>query len=138
MKAAGGRLPRPPAPHRSRWRGAGGWFDVRHRGLGGWAFALNRLTGIGLVGYLYLHLGVLSLLARGPGGWDRFVELAHHPFFLWLDVVLVVGLLAHGLNGVRAALVGTGLVMSRHQALFVALMLLGALVAIVAAVLILT
>jgi succinate dehydrogenase / fumarate reductase cytochrome b subunit len=123
MRAPGSRLP-----------GAGGWFDVRRRGLGGWAFALNRLTGLGLVVYLYLHLGVLSLLARGPGSWDSFVSLARRPFFLWLDVVLVVGLLVHGLNGVRAALVGTGLVVSRHQALFVALMLLGALVAVVAAV----
>jgi succinate dehydrogenase / fumarate reductase, cytochrome b subunit len=134
MKAAGTRHPRPQAPTRSRWRGAGGWFDVRHRGLGGWAFALNRLTGLGLVGYLYLHLGVLSLLARGPGGWDRFVALAHRPFFLWLDVVLVVGLLVHGLNGVRAALVGSGLMVSRHRALLVALMLLGTLVATVVAV----
>jgi len=118
-------------PRRS---GPTGWFDARHRGLGGWAFALNRLTGLGLVGYLYLHLGVLFLLARGPGGWDRFVALARRPFFLWLDVLLVVGLLIHGLNGVRVALVGTGLMVDRHKALFAALMVLGAVVAVVAAI----
>jgi len=119
---------------RSRRSGPAGWFDVRHRGPGGWAFALGRLTGLGLVGYLYLHLGVLFLLSRGPGGWDRFVALARHPLFLWLDVLLVVGLLIHGLNGVRAALVGSGLVVDRHRALLAALMLVGVLVAVVAAV----
>ena len=118
----------------SRRMGPAGWFDPRHRRSGGWAFALGRLTGLGLVGYLYLHLGVLFLLSRGPGGWDRFVDLARRPFFLWLDVVLVVGLLVHGLNGVRSALVGTGLVVRRHAALLAALALLGALVAAVAAV----
>ena len=123
MKAAG-----------SRRAGPAGWFDVRRRGLGGWAFTLNRLTGLGLVGYLYLHLGMLFLLSRGPGGWDRLVDLFRHPFFLWLDVLLVVGLLVHGLNGVRVALVGTGVAVDRHRALLLALTVLGALVAVVAAV----
>src|SRR5438552_1322174 len=43
-------------------RRAGHWFDVRHRKLGMWAYALNRISGIGLVVYLYLHLVVLSTL----------------------------------------------------------------------------
>jgi succinate dehydrogenase / fumarate reductase cytochrome b subunit len=118
----------------SRRAGPAGWFDVRHRGLGGWAFALNRLTGLGLVGYLYLHLGVLFLLSQGPGGWARFVDLFSRPLFLWLDVLLVVGLLVHGLNGVRVALVGSGLVVDRHRALLLGLTALGALVAVVAMV----
>ena len=49
------------------------WLDPRGRRLGGWAFVVNRLSGLGLVAYLYLHLVVLSLLAGGPGGWDAFV-----------------------------------------------------------------
>ena len=60
-------------------RRAGRWFDVRRRKLGMWAYALNRITGIGLVVYLYLHLVVLSLLTRGPGAWDAFVSLARRP-----------------------------------------------------------
>jgi succinate dehydrogenase/fumarate reductase cytochrome b subunit len=38
--------------------------------------------------------------------------------FLGLDVLLVFGLLYHGLNGVRVALVGTGIVPNRQRALF--------------------
>ena len=53
----------------------GRWFDVRHRGLDAWAFALNRLTGVVLVLYLFVHLVVLSLLARGPDAWDDFLSL---------------------------------------------------------------
>jgi len=66
-------------------RRAARWFDLRRRKLGMWAYALNRLTGIGLVVYLYLHLGVLTLLARGQSSWDSFVSLARSPYYLALD-----------------------------------------------------
>ena len=116
-----------------RRRGIVGWFDPRGRRLGGWAFTLNRLTGLGLVAYLYLHLCVLSLLAAGPGSWDGFVALALNPLMLCLDVVLIFGMLFHGLNGIRVSLVGLGYVTDRQRALFVALMIFGALALAVAA-----
>lgn len=111
-----------------RRRGMAGWIDVRGRRLGGWAFALNRATGLGILFYLYVHLAVLSLLARGAGAYDGFVEVATHPVILFFDVVLLFGILAHGLNGIRIGLVGLGIVVDRQRALFVALMVIGALV----------
>jgi succinate dehydrogenase/fumarate reductase cytochrome b subunit len=55
------------------------WFDPRGRRMGMWAFILNRVTGIGLVVYLAIHLVVLSLLAVGESSWDTFVQLARSP-----------------------------------------------------------
>jgi succinate dehydrogenase / fumarate reductase, cytochrome b subunit len=104
-------------------RRAARWFDVRHRKLGMWAYALNRIAGIGLVVYLYLHLVILSTLSRGPGGWDAFVALARSPFFLSLDVILLAGILIHGLNGLRVALTGFDVGVKKQKALFSALML---------------
>lgn len=95
-----------------------GWFDPRGRGLGGFAFAANRATGLGLVFYLYLHLGVLSMLLRGEEAWNDFVRLATTTVFLLLDVLLIFGLLYHGLNGLRVALVGTGVAPDRQKALW--------------------
>ncbi len=115
-------------------RRAGRWFDVRHRKLGMWAYALNRVTGIGLVVYLYLHLVVLSMLAGGPGSWDAFVSLAHSPYFLALDVILLAGILVHGLNGLRVALTGFNIGVRAQKTLFGILMLVAA-VALVAAAL---
>jgi succinate dehydrogenase / fumarate reductase cytochrome b subunit len=114
------------------WTGPTAWFDVRRRGTGHWAFSLNRITGLGLVFYLYLHLGVLSLLLAGPASWDGFLHLATTPVFLGLDVVLIAGIVIHGLNGLRVALIGTGLVPDRHKALFYTLMALGAIVVLYA------
>ena len=104
-------------------RRAGRWFDVRQRKLGMWAFALNRITGIGLVVYLYLHLAVLSLLSRGPSSWDSFVSLARAPFFLTLDVILLAGILIHGLNGLRVTLTGLDIGVKVQKAFFGILML---------------
>ena len=119
-----------PATGPARRRGITGWFDPRGRRLGGIAFILNRLTGIGLVVYLYLHLMILSMLVQGPNAWDTFVDIALSPPFLALDVLLLTGMLIHGLNGIRVGLVGLGLVASRQKALFIALMVIAALIAL--------
>ena len=110
------------------------WLDPRGRHLGTWAFIVNRLTALGLVAYLYLHLVILSTLLRGPQAWDGLVALFRQPLFLALDVLLVLGLAFHGLNGLRVALVGSGLLVDRHKALLAAVGILTALVTVVAAV----
>jgi succinate dehydrogenase / fumarate reductase, cytochrome b subunit len=109
-----------------------GWFDPRGRTIGGWAFAVNRITGLGLVFYLYLHLAVLSLLLGGADAWNDFLRIATTTVFLLLDVLLVFGLLYHGLNGVRVALIGTGLVPGRERALFWAGTVIGTIALIAA------
>jgi succinate dehydrogenase / fumarate reductase cytochrome b subunit len=114
------------------------WFDVRRRKAGMWAYALNRITGIGLVIYLYLHLGVLSLLIRGQSSWDTFVGVARSPFVLTLDVILLAGILIHGLNGLRLAITGFGFSMGAQKALFIIVMLIGAITLLIAAIKIFT
>lgn len=109
------------------------WFDPRGRRMGMWAFVLNRITGIGLVVYLALHLVVLSLLAAGEESWDAFVRLARSPIILIVDVVLIAGLLIHGLNGIRVGLVGLGFGVRNQKTAFVALMIVALIVLIYAA-----
>ncbi len=120
---------RPKAPLRS-------WFDVRGRSLSTVAFALNRLTAVGLTVYLFLHLAILSLLLGGPDSWDRFVALAKHPLFLLLDVVLLFGVVYHMANGIRVALVGMGVGHARHKTMFYVLVGLALVLFVIGAVLI--
>jgi succinate dehydrogenase cytochrome b subunit len=117
-----------PGPVLRKAPGPTAWFDIRRRGTGHWAFSLMRITGLGLVFYLYLHLAVLSLLLAGPSSWDGFLGLATTPLFLGLDVLLVIGLVIHGLNGLRVALIGTGVVPDRQKALFFTFMVVGGIV----------
>jgi succinate dehydrogenase / fumarate reductase cytochrome b subunit len=76
---------------------------------------------------------ILSMLVQGPNAWDYFVNIALSPPFLALDVFLLAGMLIHGLNGIRVGLVGLGLVASRQKALFIAVMVIAAFVALVGA-----
>ncbi len=121
------------APPRGRRRGVLGWLDVRGRRLGGWAFILNRVTGLGVLFYLYLHLIVLSQLAAGPSSWNALLNWFLNPIFLVLDVVLLAGLLIHGLNGIRLTLVEFGLVVSRQKALLLAFGTVGVIVLLIGA-----
>ena len=111
---------------RRRQRRPGSWLHVRGRHVGTWAFALNRLAGLGLVLYLILHLFVLSLLAKGPSTWNDFVALAKSPLMLPLDILLLAGILYHGLNGIRVALMGMGIGVQQHKVTFWALMVIAA------------
>src|SRR5271157_5046192 len=98
------------------------WFDFRSRSLGMLAFALNRITGIGLVFYLCLHLVALSQLFGGEKSYSSFLALVSSPIFFILDVVLMAGALIHGLNGIRVALFGFGIGVRNQRSEFIFLM----------------
>ncbi len=127
------RAARGPVQRKGLGPGPVGWLDPRGRTLGHVAFVGNRVTGLGLVFYLYLHLGVLSMLLRGEDAWNDFLELATTTTFLLLDVLLLFGILYHGLNGLRVTLVGTGFVPDRHKALWWAGSVVGTFVLVVGA-----
>ena len=94
------------------------WFEPRLRSAGILAFMFHRLSAIGLVAYLYLHLAVLSWLRQGPQAWNGFVQLMRSPLFLILDAVLLFGLSFHGLNGLRVTLIGLGFFLRWERVMF--------------------
>lgn len=98
------------------------WFLPFRRAIGSWAFALNRITAIGLTVYLFLHLGVLGLLAQGPGAYDKFLELTENPFIKLGEWLVVAAAVLHGLNGIRVVLTSFGVGVTRQKQLFVGLM----------------
>ena len=107
------------------------WFIPIRRDIGSWAFALNRVTAIGLTIYLFLHLGVLGLLAQGPGAYDKFLELTENPFIKLGEWLVVAAAILHGLNGIRIVLTSFGVGVTRQKQLFFGLMAIAALVILV-------
>ena len=94
------------------------WFEPRFHTAGMLAFMLHRLSGIGLVAYLFLHLVLLNELRQGPSAWSAFLQVMRSPLVLLLDAVLLFGVLIHGLNGLRLALVGFGMLVRYQEQLF--------------------
>ncbi len=104
------------------WR----WFDPRNRSLSTWAFILNRITALGLTFYLFLHLIVLSTLARGPQAYDQFLQFAHSPVVKVGEMFVIAAGLIHGLNGIRIALTSFNIGTTRQRQIFLGLMALAA------------
>jgi len=94
------------------------WFETRLHAPGMLAFMMHRLSGLGLVFYLYLHLTLLDALRSGPSGWGAFLSILRSPLVLILDAVLLFGLVFHGLNGLRLTLIGANLFVDRQRSLF--------------------
>lgn len=103
-----------------------GWANLRHRHLGSVAFLTNRVTGLLLIGYLYLHLGVLFLLTEGSGSWASVLRLFKNHYFLAFESLLILFILVHGLNGLRLALVENGIGVRSQKAWFTAAMTVSA------------
>jgi succinate dehydrogenase / fumarate reductase, cytochrome b subunit len=94
------------------------WFELRFRTAGMLAFMLHRISGIGLVAYLFLHLVLLNQLRQGPRAWSDFLQTMRSPWVTFLDAVLLFGILIHGLNGLRLSLIGFGLLVRYQKYLF--------------------
>jgi succinate dehydrogenase / fumarate reductase, cytochrome b subunit len=115
-----------PVHHKGPGPAEAGWLEPRRRNHGGRALALHRVTGLVIVLYLYLHLGVLSMLLIGRSSWSSFLSLVTAKSFLALESVLIAAVAFHGLNGIRVALVGSGIAVSRERVLLWAASVLAA------------
>ena len=100
------------------------WFLPLRRDIGSWAFALNRITALGLTFYLFLHLIVLGRLAQGPGAYDEFLLLTENPWIKLGEWAVVAAAILHGLNGMRVVLTSFGVGVTRQKQLFYAFMII--------------
>lgn len=85
------------------------WFDPRGKAAGSWGFLLNRITGLGLMLYLALHLVVLFQLTQGAAAYDGFVTLMKTPVFILGELLVIAAGIMHGLNGIRIGLTSFGI-----------------------------
>jgi len=104
--------------------GAGNW-----KGLGMWAWILFRVSGLILVGYLFVHIWVISRgRADSPMRLDDLFQMFEKPFLVFLDLMLVSAVLYHALNGVRIILMDLNVTIERHKLVFWVCMVAAALI----------
>lgn len=72
---------------------------------GSWAWILHRITGIALIGYLFLHIYSLSPLTEGEVAFNNKMAAFSSPFFMILEWLLFAFVLFHALNGIRIVIV---------------------------------
>ncbi len=82
------------------------WEGLRYRGgMGQWAWVLHRLSGLGILLFLVLHVVDIFLAAFGPEVFNKLLFLYHSWVFRPFIVLLVFGVVYHALNGLRLVIV---------------------------------
>ena len=77
-----------------------------YRGREGmWSWIFHRLTGLGVLLFLLIHIIDTMLIMIGPEAYNKAISLYRLPIFRIGEVFLVAAVLYHALNGVRIILV---------------------------------
>ena len=69
------------------------------------SWALHRVTGLGVLLFLLLHIVDIFLVNYGPDAFNELLFLYRHPVFRIGEIILVAGLYYHAANGVRIILI---------------------------------
>jgi succinate dehydrogenase / fumarate reductase cytochrome b subunit len=82
------------------------FFDLDYyKFVGSWAWILHRLSGLGLIFYLTLHIWVINTLTLGEKAFNDVTAFLNSPLFKLLEVGLWGIILFHAFNGVRIVIV---------------------------------
>ena len=103
----------------------------REFSAGMWAWIFHKFTGWVLIGYLFVHIPVLSTAMVGP---ETYTATIGDLEALAIVRVLEVGLLAvavfHIMNGVRLLLIDLGIGLERQHISFYASLVITAVIAV--------
>ena len=72
-------------------------------GRGFLAFLLHRITGLGTLLFLTVHITMTSLVYIYSPLYNRLVEIFQWPVVMLAEIVLVFCVIFHGANGLRIA-----------------------------------
>lgn len=70
-------------------------------GVGQWSWAAHRITGVGVVAFLFGHIVDTFGVGFGPELYDETISLYKQWWFKPFEVLLVGATLYHALNGLR-------------------------------------
>ena len=68
---------------------------------GMWSWILHRLTGLGVLFFLIIHVVETAMVIYSPGLYDDFLETYKNPFFRVAELLIIFSVLFHAVNGLR-------------------------------------
>lgn len=79
--------------------------SIRYRGrLGHYSWLAHRISGLGILAYLIIHVWDTANAAFRPEWYQWTVDFFKHPLFGVGEIMLLAALLYHAYNGLRIAL----------------------------------
>ena len=82
------------------------------------AQVVQRVTGLLLLAYLFLHVRTIHELSKGPAAFNAAIATFRNPFFKLLEIALLGTVILHALNGIRITLIDLGVGHARQRRLF--------------------
>jgi succinate dehydrogenase / fumarate reductase cytochrome b subunit len=99
---------------RRNYLGVGGWIWAGNYKLERYLYILHRVTGLGILLFLMLHLIMTTVFRiQGQGIWEATMAILHNPWFKIGEYLVVVAFIYHALNGLRLILQELGFVMGK-------------------------
>ncbi len=83
---------------------------------GQWSWIFHRLTGVGVLFFLFAHIIDTMLVGWGPEVFDKVMSVYAHPLFRTGEVFLFASVLYHSLNGVRIIMIDFWPGMTKYHA----------------------
>jgi succinate dehydrogenase / fumarate reductase cytochrome b subunit len=90
-------------------------------GVGQWSWAAHRITGVGIIAFLFGHIVDTFGLGFGPELYDETISLYKQWWFKPFELLLIGAVLYHALNGLRIILFDfwPGLALKQRQFAYV-------------------
>ncbi len=98
---------------------------------GMWSWLLHRITGLGVLLFLLVHIVDISLLGFGPKVYNDGIALFATPIVRVISLLLIGAVLYHAFNGVRIILIDFWPKGGRYQRLMFAVVLIATIVCFV-------
>ena len=92
--------------------------DRYRGGVGMMSWLLHRVSGLVLSAYLLLHIWDLRSAQRGAESFDQALATFQSPFWKVMDLLLLLAVLFHSLNGIRLLLFDAGMGLRSQRQLF--------------------
>lgn len=83
-------------------RNTGFGTALRYKGREGmWTWILHRVTGLGILAFLLIHVVDTAVVIYWPGFYDKSLDLYRSPLFRFAELGIFFAVLYHALNGLR-------------------------------------
>ncbi|NOY60534.1 MAG: succinate dehydrogenase, cytochrome b556 subunit [Calditrichaeota bacterium] len=101
--------------HRKNKLGIIGWIGGGRFGAERYAYALHRLTGLGILAYFLLHIFVTGSRIGGQQSWQNAVANFETPIFKFGEFLVFLAFAYHALNGLRLIITELGFMLGKAQ-----------------------
>ncbi|MEA2520862.1 MAG: succinate dehydrogenase / fumarate reductase, cytochrome b subunit [Actinomycetota bacterium] len=72
---------------------------------GQWSWLFHRITGVGIILFLFAHVVDTAVIGWGPTAYNRVLSAYENPYVRMLELGLVAMVIYHSLNGIKILLI---------------------------------